>query len=161
MVGALALALALALAGCREASAARTIVHELRDFAYAPAELRQRANTVVTIEMRNRGSVEHELQLGTTARPGTGYATDALSGVLVAVDGAARAEGGDGHTTHVHSHFMLAVGAGKTATATFTVPSLTGHRGVAQRATCRTTRQGRASAPAGLKVRSCGPSASS
>jgi uncharacterized cupredoxin-like copper-binding protein len=113
-------------AAATKAGSPRVIAVQIREFGYSPTSITLRANEVVKLELRNTGTLEHEVQTGENAQPGRGFATDALAGVDVLVDGASRAAGSDGHAGHDHGQFMLAVGPGKTASATFTVPSRPG-----------------------------------
>jgi len=100
----------------------RAVSVEMTDFAFQPRELRLRSGDLVTLVLKNKGTVAHEIMAGSgEIQHDGGYATDLFGQVDVRVSGGAKPD-------HVHAKggFMVVVGKGTTAHATFTVPARPG-----------------------------------
>lgn len=119
---ALAAAAALVAAACaaEPAPPGRAVRLVMSDFAFTPKELALRQGELVTIEMPNRGAVDHEIMAGKgEIRHEGGYTEDLFAGVDVTLRGNEKPD-------HSHGGFMVLVGKGKTARMTFVVPSRPG-----------------------------------
>lgn len=129
ITGLLLVTLVLLLAGCGSAPKSEPVKYtvDMIEFAFQPNELQAKVGQEVTIELVNRGALEHELMVGRTvkmtdSRP-DGYEHDLFedAGVTPVVMGG-KDSGMDmsGHGSQ-HSGFMVIVPAGsETATITFT-----------------------------------------
>jgi uncharacterized cupredoxin-like copper-binding protein len=91
----------------------------LSEFAFSPKDITLKAGQLVTLELRNRGQLQHEVMAGTGVPEHEGYPSDLFTGVAVTLTGTSTRD-------HAHRGFAIIVGAGKTARATFTVPEQRG-----------------------------------
>ena len=116
------LVLALVLGACAAAEPpppGQLVKVTLSEFAFTPKDLILKAGQLVTLELRNRGQVQHEIMAGTGVPEHEGYPNDLFAGVDVKLSGTSTRD-------HAHRGFAIIVAPGKTARATFTVPARAG-----------------------------------
>lgn len=107
-------------ASCAPALPGRPVPVEMTDFAFAPRDLVLRPGEVVTLVLKNKGAVPHELMVGRGAiQHSGGYAEDLLGGVELRTSGLMKPD-------HTHGGSVILVDKGMTAQVTFTVPARPG-----------------------------------
>jgi uncharacterized cupredoxin-like copper-binding protein len=113
---ALLLAGGITVAACAPAPPGRAVQIEMTDFAFTPREVTLRSGEVVTLVLKNKGTVPHEIMAGGgEIQHAGGYANDLFAGTDLRVSGDMRPD-------HQHGGVMILVDRGRTAYATFTVP---------------------------------------
>lgn len=94
----------------------RAVEIEMTDFAFAPRNVTLRSGELVTLVLKNKGTVPHEIMAGSgEIQHSGGYADDLLAKVELRVSGAMRPD-------HSHEGAMVLVARGTAAMVTFTVP---------------------------------------